>query len=190
MEDFKNITFEDTLSRELEDFPGEEWKEIKGYEGMYLISNLGRVKSLVGKEQRILKKTISSARYQVILYSRRKGYKSFLTGRLTASYFNREPSFNEVLIYKDKNQLFDAFFNLNWITKKDSSKAAFYSGNFPSNHGRGLNNGMTKIKEGDVLEIRRKKSEGLTIRQLSNEYKLHVNSIKMIVRGKRWQHPL
>jgi len=30
----------------LEDLPSEEWRDIKGYEGLYKISNLGRVKSL------------------------------------------------------------------------------------------------------------------------------------------------
>ena len=26
----------------------EEWRDVKGYEGNYMVSNLGRVKSLVG----------------------------------------------------------------------------------------------------------------------------------------------
>ena len=30
----------------LEDFPEEEWRDIKGYEGLYMVSNYGRIKSL------------------------------------------------------------------------------------------------------------------------------------------------
>ena len=30
----------------LENLPGEEWKDIKGYEGIYQVSNKGRVKAL------------------------------------------------------------------------------------------------------------------------------------------------
>lgn len=31
----------------------EEWKDIKGYEGLYQVSNLGRVKSFKGKCRQI-----------------------------------------------------------------------------------------------------------------------------------------
>lgn len=30
----------------LEDLPNEEWRDVVGYEGLYQVSNLGRVKSL------------------------------------------------------------------------------------------------------------------------------------------------
>ena len=33
----------------------EEWRDIKGYEGLYQVSNLGRVRSLRFKKVRILK---------------------------------------------------------------------------------------------------------------------------------------
>jgi hypothetical protein len=33
---------------EIIDFPGEEWREIDGTDGRYLVSNCGRVKSLCG----------------------------------------------------------------------------------------------------------------------------------------------
>ncbi|AZA73545.1 NUMOD4 domain-containing protein [Chryseobacterium indoltheticum] len=189
MEDFKNsINLEDTLSRDLNDLPGEEWKEIKGYEGKYLISNYSRVKSIVSRINMILKKTISSGRYQIILHDKRSRKKSYLTGRLVAIHFIREPKINEVLKYRDKNYHFDAFFNLEWIAKKDSSKAAFSSGSWPHNHGKGFNNGMTKLKANEVVEIRQKKAEGLSVKQLSDEYKVAESSIQMIIRGRRWNN--
>ena len=36
------------------DLPGEEWRAIAGYGGKYLVSNLGRIKSLKHAEVRIL----------------------------------------------------------------------------------------------------------------------------------------
>lgn len=39
----------------IEDLEGEEWKEVSGTNGFYLVSNLGRVKSLQGYEAMILK---------------------------------------------------------------------------------------------------------------------------------------
>jgi hypothetical protein len=44
MENYKNLS--------LEDLPNEEWRDVVGYEGLYQISNLGRVKSLHRKMKR------------------------------------------------------------------------------------------------------------------------------------------
>ena len=43
MEIYKNLS--------LENLPNEEWKDIVGYEGLYQVSNLGRVKSLSRKKE-------------------------------------------------------------------------------------------------------------------------------------------
>ena len=40
----------------IENLPGEEWREIEGYDGQYLVSNTGRVKSLKGAKERIFSK--------------------------------------------------------------------------------------------------------------------------------------
>ena len=37
----------------VEDFEGEVWRDVKGYEGRYKVSNLGNVKSLLGKKEKI-----------------------------------------------------------------------------------------------------------------------------------------
>ena len=42
-----------TLDR-IKDLPDEEWREIKGYGGKYLVSNMGRIKSLKYPKARIL----------------------------------------------------------------------------------------------------------------------------------------
>lgn len=44
----------------LEDLPGEIWKDIKGYEGYYQVSNMGRIKS-VARER----KTKGGGLYQI-----------------------------------------------------------------------------------------------------------------------------
>lgn len=38
----------------IENLPGEEWREIEGYKGKYLVSSLGRVKSLKRREAKLL----------------------------------------------------------------------------------------------------------------------------------------
>ena len=57
--------------RDVADFPGEEWKEIEGYDGLYLISNYGRTKSLKCKYPKIMK--IDTKRHHCSLFLNHKG---------------------------------------------------------------------------------------------------------------------
>ena len=57
------------------DFVGEEWKDIKDFEGLYQISNYSRVRSL--KSNKILKCGISSTGYYVVnLYNNKNIYEN------------------------------------------------------------------------------------------------------------------
>ena len=38
----------------VEDLPNEEWREINGYGGKYLVSSFGRIKSLKNRKPRLL----------------------------------------------------------------------------------------------------------------------------------------
>ena len=53
------IGFFDSVPIQPVDRLPEEFKEIEGTEGLYLISNLGRVKSLIGYEAAILKPSMT-----------------------------------------------------------------------------------------------------------------------------------
>ena len=46
-----------------EDMPGEEWRDIDGYEGLYQVSNLGRVRNFIRNKMKILKSGVSHFDY-------------------------------------------------------------------------------------------------------------------------------
>lgn len=66
----------------------EIWKDIRGYEGLYKVSNLGRVKSLKRKvydktrhyykiiNERILKQTIATPKYYTVTLTKKRYSKN------------------------------------------------------------------------------------------------------------------
>ena len=42
------------IINKIKNLPNEEWREIKGYSGKYLVSNMGRIKSLKHRNAKLL----------------------------------------------------------------------------------------------------------------------------------------
>lgn len=101
----------------------EIWKDIQGFENLYQVSNLGRVKSLnykhTGKEK-ILKLTKSNGYLDVILYNAGE-YKHCLVHRLVAQAFIPNINSSLQVNHKDENKLNNRVDNLEWCTPKYNS---------------------------------------------------------------------
>ena len=97
----------------------EEWRDIKGYEGLYQISNKGRVKSLnykrTGKEK-IRKPGKRRGYFFITLYKKGEKPKSFDIHRLVAEHFLPNPDNLPVVNHKDENKLNNNVENLEWCT--------------------------------------------------------------------------
>ena len=100
----------------------EIWKDVEGFEGLYQVSNDGRIKSFkqwkrAGCPQEfILKPSISNAGYlQVTLYKDHIRSK-FLVHRLVASAFVQNPSNLPHINHLDENKRNNRAENLEWCT--------------------------------------------------------------------------
>lgn len=101
----------------------EEWRDIKGYEGLYQVSNLGRVKSLVrntgnqfGKEEYILKSRTKNHNYLEVALSKNGNKKFYTIHRLVALHFIPNPNNYPVINHKDENPRNNRVDNLEWCT--------------------------------------------------------------------------
>lgn len=94
----------------------EIWKDIEGYEGLYQVSNLGRVKSLKFNKEKILKLLLDSkGYYKVNLYKNNK-IKTYLMHRLIASAFISNPNNLPQVNHKDEDKTNNKVENLEWCT--------------------------------------------------------------------------
>ena len=101
----------------------EIWRDVVGYEGLYQVSNLGRVKSLnyhiYGKE-RILKPGNSSGGYFVVSLCKNSKRKPFYIHRLVATAFIPNPNNKPEVNNKDENKTNNRVDNLEWMTSKEN----------------------------------------------------------------------
>lgn len=99
----------------------EIWKDIKGYEGLYQVSNLGRVKSLNyrrTKKEKILKTKESKDGYLRVTLSNNKDNKIYFIHRLVAQTFLCNPYNHKEVNHKDENKRNNYVDNLEWCTRK------------------------------------------------------------------------
>ena len=93
----------------------EIWKDIAGYEGLYKVSNLGRVKSLC-KNKLMCPRANKRGYYQINLYSDSKTRKMYLVHRLVATAFIDNPDNLPIVNHKDENTSNNCVENLEWCS--------------------------------------------------------------------------
>ena len=102
----------------------ENWKAIAGYEGLYEVSDMGRVKSLnynhTGKEK-ILKLKKSHCGYLNVNICKDGHAKSVRIHRLVATAFISNPHNLETINHKDEDKTNNTVDNLEWMSQKDNN---------------------------------------------------------------------
>lgn len=98
-------------------FATETWKDIKGYEGLYQVSNLGRVKSLHFNKELLLKLRLTGRGYYQIDLQKNKNIKHALVHRLVAEAFIPNPDELPQVNHKDEDKTNNCVDNLEWCTQ-------------------------------------------------------------------------
>lgn len=167
----------------------EVWKDIKGYEGLYQVSNLGRVKSLKHLKEYFLTYRIEGKGYaSVALFkgtvSSRKSYK---VHRLVADAFIPNPENKPQINHKDGNKLNNSVENLEWVTNQENIVHAYNNGLIHPNPLKGEEAPQHKLTWEEVEYIRKRYAGGDTsTHKLAEEFNVTPSCIGLIVRNKRW----
>jgi hypothetical protein len=161
----------------------EIWKDIKDYEGLYQVSNLGKVKSLKFGKEKILKPGKSKKGYLAVVLCDNTIRKTFKVHRLIALTFidnlHNKPQINHINGIKLDNRVD----NLEWCTNGENGKHAFDNGlRIPQ---KGENRYNSKLKEFQVINI---KKDNRSHRVIAKDYNVDHSLIGLIKRGKCWKH--
>lgn len=92
----------------------EEWRDIPGYEGLYQVSSLGRVKSLHFNKWKIISQRIRGKGYYAVTLCKNKSQKDFYVHRLVAEAFIPNPNNLPQVNHKSEVKMDNFVDNLEW----------------------------------------------------------------------------
>lgn len=164
----------------------ETWLPIEGYEGLYEVSNLGRVKNMAKRKGthpgKILSPWLNNTGYYQVELRKDNKPKYPKVSRLVAFAFLPIPT--ELLInyhgrlevnHKDMNRANDISTNLEWVTSRYNCQHA-------------ARNNPRFLTVQDITEIKQMLQQGVTHLAISIKFDVSRRHIGNISQGKRWSH--
>jgi len=100
----------------------EEWRDVVGYEGIYQVSNLGRVKSLKFKKEKILKGSLYDTYRMIGLSVNGKVNLSCVHVLVAVAFLGHIPCGHKIVVdhIVNKNRLDNSVFNLQLIKHREN----------------------------------------------------------------------
>jgi len=101
----------------------EIWKDIKGYEGIYQVSNLGNVKNIKYERKKNLSPAKTRYGYLKVVLCKKGVNKSKIVHKLVAiAFLNHKPCGWELVVnHKDFNKLNNKLENLEIVTNRENT---------------------------------------------------------------------
>lgn len=171
----------------------ETWKDVVGFEGLYEVSDLGRVRSsdrmsnsragsLRKQSGRIIVGGTNSRGYRLcLLYPAEGKRKTVYFHHLVLKAFVGEPLPGQEACHNDGDKQNNRLDNLRWDTHVSNCDDREKHG---TNY-KGVRNGNSKLKEEDVLAIR---SDSRRQEDIALQYGVSRGLVSMIKARKWWKH--
>lgn len=179
----------------------EEWRDVIGFEGVYSVSNLGRVRRDLNsrgvfQDKRILKLAIKKDGYLDVTLSRPGLRKHVKVHKLVAAAFLGNAA-GRTVNHKDGNKSNNCLENLEYLTQSENVRHAFQTGlkipargirsgryTKPEKTARGEKHGNAKLKDADIPRIFEMRKSGLLLREIGDRLGVTKNCISLILKGK------
>lgn len=169
----------------------EEWRDVPGYEGWYLISDSGRVMRVrSGNRTRpghILSTHQANRRYSRVKLTRNGIRKEYLVHRLVAAAFIGPCPEGYEVNHKNGDSHDNRVFNLEYATRQENALHSVNELNrWPDNQGE--KHGMAKVNADQVREIRRLSSVGVSSSEIAKRFGISQHNVGNICARRSWKH--
>ena len=173
----------------------EVWKTIEGYEGLYEVSNLGRVRSLdrvVTQRNRwgnitphLYRGKILSARknckndyVEVHLFKSEQGERWYRVHRLVAETFIPNPNGYIEVNHIDENKSNNIVENLEWCDRR-------YNTNYGDRNVK-IRNAVAKLSPKDIEKIKLLR-DNKSVREIAHMFGISETQVYRILKGVNWR---
>ena len=108
----------------VEDLEGEEWQDVEGFEGLYKVSNKGRVKAVprAGSYEKLLKLSQYGNQYLRASLYNKEGSRKYYVHRLVGAQFVQKDPEKIIIDHVDRNKQNNSAENLRWSTYSENNK--------------------------------------------------------------------
>lgn len=177
----------------MEDQIPEEWRAVVGYEGIYEVSNYGKVRRVAratGYGNRKLKVMFltsdsrSTKGYPIVGIRKDGKTKTRYVHKLVAQAFIPNPLNLPEVDHEKGNKEDSRAWMLKWVTRAQNIENALALDLFAHRHGE--ENPNVKLTEKQVLEIRARSGE--RIADIADEFGISWSQVKSIRNRKTWKH--
>jgi hypothetical protein len=173
----------------------EIWKDIEEYEGLYQVSNLGKVKSLkrivysnkrssLLINEKLLKQNIHKSGYYNVSLSKNNTKKNLMVHRLVCMSFLLNKKNKSQVNHKNGIKTDNRLENLEWVTASENRIHAYKIGLCKPN---GENHHLAKLTENQVKKIRYE-HKNLTQKEIAKIYNIKQVTVSDIRKKRNWKH--
>ena len=149
----------------------------------YEISITGIVRNK--KTKYIKSQYVGTTGYYMVSISKNNKSNAHRVHRLLANCFIPNPNLYKEVNHVDGNKLNNELSNLEWTDHLGNMRHAFSTGLI---NNTGVNNGMVKLNENSVLEIKKLLKQGLTQQKIASMFNVSRSAVLSIHLNRTWKY--
>lgn len=166
----------------------ENWRPVVGYEGRYLVSDKGRIKSIFGRKnprsKPLMRKLRLSNGYWIVDLKSNWISTTFKVARIVAAAFHGPCPEGMEVAHLNGNPQDDRIENLSYTTHRENMHHKFIRGT----HNRGSHHSSAKLTDEKVIEILRLRASGMELKPIAKMFGVTKGHVCDITKGRAWKY--
>lgn len=162
----------------------ETWRDAPGYDGLYMVSDLGNVASLGGRKGsepfKVLRQSYMGSGYRKVTLRKNGAHVNASVHRMVAMAFVPNPENKPFVNHIDGNKENNAASNLEWVNRSEN---AMHASRVLGRHGGGVCRSV-KITESEAVEIFKSDEPASAI---ARKYGISDTMVRRIKQRKAWR---